>query len=62
MRRLRLWFLRHREAVLLAEVENGRALMRNHAERLRVAEAELARVQRLQMAEASAADVLKGAV
>lgn len=61
MSRLRLLYLRWREEILVAQVENGRALMRDHAARLAIAERELAKVRRLQMAATPAQDVLRSA-
>jgi hypothetical protein len=46
MNRIRLAFLRWRRIVLEAEVANGEALMRDHAERLAVAKAALEEVER----------------
>ena len=46
MNRLRLMFLRWRALTLEAEVANGEALMRDHAERLAVAKAALEEVER----------------
>lgn len=46
MNHLRMTVLRIRQIVLEAEVANGEALMRNHAERLAVAKAALEDVER----------------
>ena len=61
MNRIRLIYLRWREEVLVAQVENGRALMHDHAARLAIAERELAKVRRMQMAATPAQDVLRSA-
>ena len=45
MNRLRLMYLRWREAILEAQVANGEALMADHAERLKIARAELEEVE-----------------
>ena len=45
--------LRWREEMLLAQIENGEALMRDHATRLSIAKRELEKVQRQQIAAAS---------
>lgn len=46
MNKLKLMFLRWRAITLEAEVANGEALMRDHAERLAVAKAALEEVER----------------
>ena len=53
MRALRMILLRWREEMLLAQIENGEALMRDHATRLSIAKRELEKVQRQQIAAAS---------
>ena len=46
MNRLRLIYLKWREAILEAQVANGEALMADHAERLAIARKELEDVER----------------
>lgn len=45
MNRLRMLFLRWRATVLEAQIANGEALMLDHAERLKIARAELEEVE-----------------
>lgn len=51
--------LRWREELLLAQIENGEALMRDHAMRLAIARKQLEKVQRQQIAAASPGSLLK---